>query len=93
MPVVVRAPRELDFLTGPRLVAMVERVVALPPVPEVHLLLDRLEFVDVAGIRSLLACREVERQHAAPLHFVDTAPAVERILGIIPELRARFEEE
>jgi anti-anti-sigma factor len=85
MPVVVRAPHELDFLSGPRLVAMVERVVALPPVPDVHLLLDRLDFVDIAGVRALLACRDVARDHGAELYFVDVSFAVERILGLIPD--------
>jgi anti-anti-sigma factor len=92
LPVVVRAPRELDFLSGPQLLAMVERVVTYPPVPDVRLVLDGVEFIDVAGVRALLACREVVRMHGAELHFVSVPVPLERILEILPDLRRRFEE-
>jgi anti-anti-sigma factor len=90
-PVVVRAPRELDLLSGSQLVATVARVVARPPVPDVHLLLDAVEFIDVAGVRALIECREVVRARYAELYFVDECPALRRIIDLVPDLGAMYE--
>ena len=53
---------------------------------------DEPNFIDVAGTRALLACREVVRMHGAELHFGSVPGPLERILDILPDLRERFEE-
>jgi anti-anti-sigma factor len=90
---VVRATGELDFLTGPRLVSTITRIVTGRPRSNVELRLDAVRFIDVAGIRSVLACRDVARRSGSRLVYENPSAAIQRILGLIPELRARFEEE
>jgi anti-anti-sigma factor len=90
-PVVVRAPRELDMASGPQLVTTVARVVALPPVPDVHLLVGGVDFIDVAGVRALIECRELVRDRSGELFFVDRCTPLDRVLDLVPELRRKLE--
>jgi anti-anti-sigma factor len=92
-PVVVRAPRELDMASGPQLLTTVARVVARPPVPDVHLLVGGVEFIDVAGVRTLVECRELVRDRSGELYFVDGCAPLERILDLVPELRRKLEAD
>jgi anti-anti-sigma factor len=90
-PVVVRPPHELDLLTGQRLVSTVARISAIPPVPHVNLVLDRVTFADVSGVRAVFACRDMVRACGADLVLVDPSPAVRRILDLAPGLDKRCE--
>jgi anti-anti-sigma factor len=85
-PVIVRPPDELDILSGSRLVSTVARVSAIPPVPQVNLVLDRVTFADVSGVRAVFTCRELMRDRGADLVLVDPSPAVRRILDLAPGL-------
>ena len=92
-PVVVRPPHDLDMLSGQRLVTTVSRITAHTPTPQVQVLLGRVTFADVAGVRALLACRDLVRRRGGDVIFVDMSPAVHRILVFAPALRAQLEGE
>ena len=91
VPVVKRPPRELDLLTGQRLLSTVARMSAFPPVPNVHLVLDHVTFADVSGVRAVVACRDMVQARGADLVMVDPSPAVRRILDLAPGLDQRCE--
>jgi anti-anti-sigma factor len=91
--VIVRPARELDLHSGLRLVDAVDAIEGSGAALDVCIELGDVAFVDVAGLRALFRCRDVVRSRGGSVSFARPSSAVRRLLSVLPDLRARFEEE
>jgi anti-anti-sigma factor len=83
---------DLDVVTGPALLAAVERAARRSRGATIAIDLGAVEFIDAAGFRSLLRCREVCARHRCGTAFIDPSPGVIRLAGLLDEARALLGE-
>ena len=86
----LRVRGDLDGRTAQRLVAAVAESLAAPTVTRVELDLAAVTFVDAAGVRCLLMCRQAARNAGIAMVLRDPAPTVVRVLKATGVL-ARFD--
>jgi anti-anti-sigma factor len=74
---------ELDSVTAPRLTAVVVRALSTTDSGRIELEFSRVRFVDAAGARCLMACRQVAGDAGIDLVLRHPAPAVIRVLDVL----------
>jgi anti-anti-sigma factor len=80
---VVRPPGELDCSTGPDLVKRVGRLLRTTRTAAFEIPLDAVEFIDAAGMRSLVDCRKLVLRSRRTLTFTDASPVVRRLVALV----------
>jgi anti-anti-sigma factor len=94
LPIVsVRPMEELDLHSGLRLVDAVSHIVDVDGAVELRILLDDVTFIDVSGLRALFRCRDEVRSRGGAVVLMEPSSAIQRLLLVLPDLGARFEEE
>jgi anti-anti-sigma factor len=91
--VTVRPVDELDLFSGLRLLDVVDAIEGSGDSLHVRIALDEVTFIDVAGLRALFRCRDLVRSRGGTVVLAEPSAAVRRLLSVLPDLSARFEEE
>ena len=79
---VVRPQGELSFANAGQIQTGIEMLSVLGPAPEVTVDLGRVSFIDVTGLRALLAAASARRRQGSRLRLV-AVPVVVRQLGLL----------
>jgi anti-anti-sigma regulatory factor len=82
---IIRPARELDCSTGPELVIRVGRFLRSNRSGSAEIPLDGVEFIDAAGMRSLMDCRQLALRSRRALTFTDASPVVRRLVELLGE--------
>jgi anti-anti-sigma factor len=84
--VIVRPSRELDCSSGPELIRHFGRVLRSTRNTTIEVPLDTVEFVDAAGMRSLVECRGLALRSRRDVRFTQPSLVVRRLLALLGEL-------